>query len=479
MKKIVTFCMMILLLVGCENWLDIKPKTSINEEDLYSSESGFKDVITGFYIKMGRTNLYGQTLTYGLIDLLAQRYDLDQMSVNGGQLYNFKTSYKGQTEAIYSDMYNLIANINNFLYQLELRRDVLITENYYEIMKGEALGLRAFLHFDLLRMFGPVYKENPEMVCIPYRVTFDKHATSRLSAKAVVDMIITDLNQAHTLLEETDPKSFTFDTQQKDMNPFLVLRQMRMNIYAVKAMLARVYLYKGDEESKTKAYDYAQEVINAPHFGLHASTHENQILFNEHIFCLNIYEFDKIIDPVFNNEHVSNIQYIYNRSLDEIYELNGDGAGDSRANEFRQIDPDKSATKKFNQKDYTGEYNGKNTMPLIRLPEMYYILAECDPNKDDSAEWLNAIRSERGIADNIRANEDYDKPYPDGVDKTKTMRIDEVMKEYMKEFYGEGQLFFFYKRHYFKYFRNCRQPMGMLQENYIFPTPDNELIFGK
>ena len=36
-----------------------------------------------------------------------------------------------------------------------------------ELMKGEALALRAFLHFDLLRMYGPVYKEEPEKECIP------------------------------------------------------------------------------------------------------------------------------------------------------------------------------------------------------------------------------------------------------------------------------------------------------------------------
>lgn len=479
MRKIVTLCIMAFLLGSCENWLDVKPKTSINEDDLYSSESGFKDVLTGFYIKMGKPNLYGKTMTFGLIDLLAQRYDMDHLSVNGDQLYNFKTSYKSETEAIYADMYNLIANINNFLYQLEARKNVVTTNGYYEIMRGEALALRAFLHFDLIRMFGPVYVESPDVICIPYRLTFDKHATPALSARRVVGLILDDLNQAHALLEDTDSKIFNYDTQKEGLNPFLSLRQLRMNIYAVKAMLARVYLYKGDATSKAMAFDYAQEVVEAPYFGLHASTTENMVLFNEHIFSLNVYELDKVIDPIFNNTDIASVYYVYTKSLDDIYETSGDGSGDSRLSVFREIDPNKLATKKFNQKDYSGDYNGKNTIPLIRLPEMYYILAECDPDKDSSAEWLNTIRSQRGIAENIRANDNYDKPYVDGEDKTKTFRINEIMKEYMKELYGEGQLFFFYKRHYFKYFRNCRQPQGMQQSNYIFPIPDNEQIFGK
>lgn len=43
-----------------------------------------------------------------------------------------------------------------------MNREVITTPGYYEIMKGEALGLRAFLHFDLLRMFGPVFAMEPQ-----------------------------------------------------------------------------------------------------------------------------------------------------------------------------------------------------------------------------------------------------------------------------------------------------------------------------
>ena len=45
------------------------------------------------------------------------------------------------------------------------------------MMKGEALGLRAFLHFDLLRLYGPVYSVTPTGKAIPYRTSFDQKAT--------------------------------------------------------------------------------------------------------------------------------------------------------------------------------------------------------------------------------------------------------------------------------------------------------------
>ncbi|MEG1949923.1 MAG: RagB/SusD family nutrient uptake outer membrane protein [Odoribacter sp.] len=479
MKKYLLLSALVLLLGSCQNWLDIKPKTSINEEDLFSSESGFKDALTGFYIKMGKTSLYGKNLTFRFMDILAQRYDIDQISTNGDKMYNFKSSYRGETDAIYSDMYNLIANINNFLYQLEKRKDVVITKNYYDLMRGEALGLRAFLHFDLLRMFGPVYGIEPAKKSISYRVTFDKHATPLLAASAVVDLVVKDLLEAQELLAKVDSKIFSADEGNNERNPFLILRQLRMNVYAVKATLARVYLYKGDVSSKQEAFKYASEVVECGHFKFQSSIENNLILFNEHIFSLNVYELNKIIDPIFNNENVSSILYVKTRSLDEIYETSGVGGGDTRLGLFREIDPDKSVTKKYNQTNYVSEYDGKDLIPLIRLPEMYYILSECDPDPVSSAEWLNIVRNQRAIPDNIPVDNGYDKPFAAGIDKTQTFRVNELMKEYMKEFYGEGQLFYFYKRHCYKYFRHCGMELGMEKENYMFQIPDNEIIFGK
>ena len=50
---------------GCQDWLNVQPKTSVQEEDIFSTEFGFKDVLTGFYIDMGSQDLYGKNLTYG------------------------------------------------------------------------------------------------------------------------------------------------------------------------------------------------------------------------------------------------------------------------------------------------------------------------------------------------------------------------------------------------------------------------------
>ena len=66
-----------------------------------------------------------------------------------------------------------------------------------------------------------------------------------------------------------------------------------MNTCAVKAMLARVYCYKGDAESKRKALTYAYDVVESNYFALYEDN-SNPVLFAEHIFGLNVYELDKL-----------------------------------------------------------------------------------------------------------------------------------------------------------------------------------------
>ena len=160
-------------LMSCSDWLDVSPKTSIPTDKQFESESGFKDALTGIYLKLGTTTLYAGDLTYAYLDELAGLYsDYPGYNTNAvfdqSIVFDYENMFLSKKNGIYSTMYNIIANINNFLEYVDKNKDVLVTERYYETMKGEALGLRAFLHFDLLRMFGPVYKEHPALYTADY-----------------------------------------------------------------------------------------------------------------------------------------------------------------------------------------------------------------------------------------------------------------------------------------------------------------------
>jgi hypothetical protein len=103
-------------------------------------------------------------------------------------------------------------------------------------LQGEALFIRALLHFYLTNLFGD----------IPYITTTDYKANgnvSRMPSDKVYDQIITDLKASENLLSE------------EYSNP----DRISANKYVPKALLARVFLYKG---KWTEAANIASAVLN-------------------------------------------------------------------------------------------------------------------------------------------------------------------------------------------------------------------------
>lgn len=51
--QIISFLLAAVTLSGCENWLDVKPETEVNEDDMFNTEQGFMDALYGIYVNMG------------------------------------------------------------------------------------------------------------------------------------------------------------------------------------------------------------------------------------------------------------------------------------------------------------------------------------------------------------------------------------------------------------------------------------------
>ena len=124
-------------LMSCSDWLDVSPKTSIPTDKQFESESGFKDALTGIYLKLGTTTLYAGDLTYAYLDELAGLYsDYPGYNTNAvfdqSIVFDYENIFLSKKNGIYSTMYNIIANINNFLEYVDKNKDVLVTERYYE-----------------------------------------------------------------------------------------------------------------------------------------------------------------------------------------------------------------------------------------------------------------------------------------------------------------------------------------------------------
>lgn len=339
MKRYIIVCLSILFFSSCSNWLDVQPKTTVEEEEVFSREIGFKEALTGIYIKMASKDLYAKNLSYGFLDILGQRYEPSNVEAYQDELwYTFpSTKTESYTTTIWGKMYNIIANVNNLLYYCDKKRDVFTTENYYEIIKGEALGLRAFLHFDLLRMYGTIYEQNPTSKRIAYRTVFNREPKEMQASNVVVDSIIADLKQAEILLTDTDPLNFDFpkdeyEEQNMTSDRFLFYRHKRMNLYAVKALLARVYLYAGN---KIEAANYAKQVIDSKQFDFVADVADLQ-RSKEIVFSIYVDDFDLQVKEEFGTNgsyYVSTMNFLY-----EMFDVTHDGTNDFRIREGVSFD---------------------------------------------------------------------------------------------------------------------------------------------
>lgn len=459
MKKVIVITGMALavLLTACSDWVNVSPKQEVESDKLFSSENGYKSALIGVYARMTLTENYGKNLSYGYIEELVQRYDNYDPSVaplpaKRAERYDYKNNKnaKGYVNTIWQELFRTIANLNSLLFRLENGgRDIVLTEGLWEQMKGEALGLRAFHYFDLLRLYGPVYSENPKMKCLPWRTELNADQKDLLPASEIAGHIIDDLKEAENLLQE--------DNLEND-------RRHRMNLFAVKGLLARVYLWIGDKEN---AAIKAREVIDGCGLELVVNNSQDVSMFDETLFALGMDDMEEKLRSDWADLTVySNELYISRENAETVFEIaRGIGLNDIRyRNSYGFIH---GVNGRMCRK-----YLGRNILysekiPLIRLSEMYYILAE-SVSLSESVTYINRVRNVRGIpkSNNYQANDSYDED----------ARIEALKLEYSKDFFAEGQYFYFLKRHNSQSFYRC--PVDDMTLYYVLPTPDDEIAYG-
>ena len=109
----------ILFLVGtfftstsCSDWLDVSPETEKKQEDMFSSETGYKNVLTGAYIRMKSNALYGGEMVYESLSMLAQNWNNTTTGSKAAYLriYDYKASeVESAFSSIYNNLYKVIA----------------------------------------------------------------------------------------------------------------------------------------------------------------------------------------------------------------------------------------------------------------------------------------------------------------------------------------------------------------------------------
>lgn len=439
--------MSLMALSSCDAWLDVKPYDKMSQDELLSSESGYMKLLNGIYIELNSDMLYGAALSVEMVEIMGGAYVIGTDNSVWGNYsdlasYKYETDYwRARLNETWNKAYSLILNCNLLLENLETT-SVKFSGDNARIIRGEALALRAMLHFDMLRLFGPVYSQNPDAPAIPYYKKYSVTPNSLLKASEVVAEITRDLNEARILLAN-DPvrTSGTMTSAPTDgSSTFMYYRNLRMNYFAVTALLARSGLYFGDMEA---AYTYSTEVIQAGTDGIFPFVDKSlvigspddpdRIFSSEVIFALSHSQRNKLFKDYYDPSRIPNYVFRMDNDVMSSMIFGGGASTGGHQDDYRyRVNWVATGANRYFYKysDMVDSGNIRNTMiPMIRLGEMYLIAAE-SRSKDIGAGvgYVNQLRSNRGVG-NLTA-----------------LTRDILQYEYIRELYGEGQLFYMYKR---------------------------------
>ncbi|MBQ8463857.1 MAG: RagB/SusD family nutrient uptake outer membrane protein [Prevotella sp.] len=431
------YCLTVIVYCSsCNDWLDVQPRSQVDDSELFSTEGGYKEALAGVYSSMVTSSTYTKELTYGFIGILGQEWDYYYSSqYDDAAAYDYDAaSPTNAIRGIWSANYSSIANVNNLLAHIDDDGGLFSRDNH-DVIKGETLALRAFLHFDLLRCFGVSFAVNPDQLSIPYSTDLTYKVFPQLTVAEVTESVLQDLQAAEALLRTSDPIVTGREITESVDNGYLLHRQLHLNYYAVRALEARVYLWKGDYRS---ALDAATEVIESERFPW--ATVENlqagydRVLASEHLFALNDLTIKSgVADAYFSDDSQNSFAVTRDRLLDYF---------DNATQDYRYTFLFKSGTATHANNRYLMKYDDpsstedyyRNKLPLIRIAEAYLIKSETEyrlGDADAARATLNTLRVARNLPVLTELPDDFN---------------EELIHEYRREFLGEGQLFFLYKR---------------------------------
>lgn len=218
------------MLASCTKELELKDPQGLSPQDAAANDGNIKRLLQGGYDALSSTNLYGGNVQL-YADLLASNGELNWVGT-----FNTYREVWGKSllttnpivTATWASAYNAINIANNVILNIDK-----VNAADQNRVKGEALFIRAAMHFELVRLFARDYTDgdpntNPGVPIMtkPTNSTSEITKPGRDKVAAVYAAVIADLTEAETLLPTSN------------------------GIFASKSvasgMLSRVYLQKAD-----------------------------------------------------------------------------------------------------------------------------------------------------------------------------------------------------------------------------------------
>lgn len=454
-----TFALVLMLMLSsCNEWLKVDPQGQIEQGDMFDSEAGFEDVLNGIYVEMKDAKVYGGHLSYNAIEHMVSSWTVEtETTASYLGLFDYgNADVTAMIKNIFQQQYFIIAETNAILAEIDERQGVFATEGMYEQVKGECLAIRAYVHFDLLRMFGPVPgTETTSDLVLPYVkiLSRDNHPYSTYAEyKAYFEA---DLAAAKELL-----------TVGQQAGLYSTYRAIRMNLEAMNALDARAKLWFGDEEG---AYELASSIITSTSktLGKAANIASGDYNFiSEQILGLHVYD-------MYSGIYTANFssQKFFKGTTTTLVktDLYGNTGTDIRETSLWETHMATNGAETYSIMKYkvesgeAGSYGvDYRRIPLLRLSEMYLIAIETAPDLETAQGYWDDFRAARNLAS---------KALPEDETELKN----EMVAEYRREFFAEGQAFYTYKRLNVDEEHFLWLPITAAI-NYVVPLPINEVV---
>lgn len=489
MKKIFRYYIILLVMAilgsSCNEWLDVKPEAQVESKDLFTHEKGYQDALIGCYIELASSALYGQNMSMTYVEYLAQHWDFSVRTNHPDEtaIKNFEYTTEvneDYIESIYAQYYKVVVHANNLLENIRKNGSAIQSEKLCNMIEGEALAIRAFCHTDVLRLFGQLPQNATVKVQLPYAKEVTTEMIPYYSYEKFVELILKDIEDAQVLLQKSDPvMDYTFDEldnftdnekyEVELENDFMGYRRFRFNYWAMEALKARLYLYTGAKENariaannvinaKTSQGDAILELAGSNDFADEAFTCPSECLL-----AISNSDIEKAVNALFFTENES--MFLTDKHYKELFETTILGTN-NRANntiwkESKYTDGMVWAFQKYKQPKESLAFSTKAQMvPLLRLSEMYLIAMEGASTLAEANALYKTYMEARDI--DIEQN------------LTQSELNKEIINEYRREFFGEGQMFFVYKR--LGYNRiPWKTDREVVEQDYIVPLPATEL----
>ena len=277
-KRIFTIIALVVFAASsCKN-LNVNPSDAISTGTIVTTTDGLTNALNGAYAllkdhvefngSVDANNMYLRQF-YHLSDFASDDIVCGQVTTDP-LYYSFSLDHspaQGNTRYYWYISYKIITGVNTVIDAVEKSGK---TDAVTNQLLGECYFLRAFCHFNLVRLFGKPYTVDPNSPGVILRTNLtDDAKKARSTVKEVYDSVLADAEKAASLM--TQSRGVQYASQE-----------------AAWSLLARVNLYK---EDNAKAIEYASKVIGSGKFTLatkatYPALFANATTASETIFCI-------------------------------------------------------------------------------------------------------------------------------------------------------------------------------------------------